>query len=78
MAKFNSQDQIVKAYMEQEPAVVTDKLRIPGIEQLHLLAYDEQAEKLTEILMNVVKSRARIQEIRWVFGDCIEVTYRVR
>ena len=66
-----NQQEIVDRFLAQEDKVVTEKLRIPGIETLHTKTVDEIAATLA----NVVRSRAHLLEIRWSIGEFIEVTF---
>lgn len=73
---FQTQQDLVKEFLKDEPNVVTEKLRIPGVESLHLQPLDEVAEKLAEVFYNVLRSRSNLLEFRYSIGEFIEVTWR--
>lgn len=50
---------------------ITEKVRVPGVETLH----QRPADEIAEILANVLRSRPSVTEVRYVVGDCIEVTF---
>jgi hypothetical protein len=54
--------------------VTTDRLRLPGIEGLHLRPVDEIAETLAVAL----KARPNVREVRYVIGEYIELTMENR
>lgn len=72
MPRITSQQDLVRQYVQEHDEFdVTEKLRIPGIEELHRRPFDEQAE----VLANVLKCRTNVSEIRWVIGKYIEVSW---
>lgn len=72
MPEPRNQGEVVKKFLEEHTETVKrDKLRIPGLEILHTKPFDEQAETL----VNILKSRKGIREIRWVLGEFIEIVW---
>lgn len=53
-----------------ERHLITEKISIPGIENLHLKSTKEVAEVFT----NVLKSKAGISSITYKVGEYIEIT----
>jgi hypothetical protein len=72
MAKKLTQDDHVKEDMAlsgyAEPVIT--KLTPPGIQTLHTRPMTE----ITETLYNVLRSQTNIRELRWVIGECFEIT----
>ncbi len=68
--KPNSQSDIMKQELSEKPRQVTDTLRLPGIDKLHLKSKDE----IAEVLANVLKSRANITALKFVVGSHLELT----
>lgn len=64
-----TQADLVAEEQLKEERVTSEKIRIPGVESLHLKNRDE----IAEVLVNVLKSRAGIKEIKYVVGKYIEV-----
>lgn len=77
MTSLRTQEDIVKEMLMKETdkgKVVTDKVRMPGLSQLHLKPRVEIAESLVTVL----KSRQNIKEIKWEIGaEFIEIKYLV-
>ena len=69
MPAKTQQDLVTEDLMSQ-PRVSKEKIRLPGIETLHLKSKEEIAEVLTMVL----KSRTNIVGLNWVLGSHIEVT----
>ena len=68
-----NQDQIVKQKLNMDFKVrhdVTEKLTIPGIENLHL----KSVKEISEVLANVLKSRVGIKSFTYNVGESIEIT----
>lgn len=68
-----NQDQIVKQKLNMDFKIrhdLTEKLAIPGIENLHL----KSAKEISEVLANVIKSRVGIKSFNYVVGQYIEIT----
>lgn len=65
--KGRTQEDLVRVIPEEK--VVTDILKIPGIEDLHNKSFEEMAE----VLANIIKSRRGMVELKWVIGERIEV-----
>ena len=75
---LNNQEDLVRDYTlrnKDTDKEVTDRLRWPGIRELHTKPRDEIADTLA----NVVKSRANITRVNWEIGkDYIEISYIAR
>lgn len=68
-----NQDQIVKQKLNMDFKIrheLTEKLAIPGIENLHL----KSAKEIAEVLANVIKSRVGIKSFTYVVGQHLEIT----
>lgn len=74
MGAFKTQADIVRERSVDEPDVVTERLRLPGVELLHTRPREEVAEVLAGI---VLKAKKDIVELRWLLGQYIELTYKV-
>ncbi len=51
------------------PELKTETLRLPGLDVLHTKTKDE----IAEIITNVLKSRANLVGIKWMFGNSMEL-----
>ena len=71
--KQRTQDEIVKQALaeESQPATITEKLGLPGIQELHTRSKSEIAEVLTTVL----KARKGLLSFTYTIGKDIEVTY---
>lgn len=68
-----NQDQIVKQKLNMDFKIrheITEKLAIPGIENLHL----KSAKEISEVLANVIKSRVGIKSFTYVVGQYLEIS----
>jgi hypothetical protein len=68
---IRNQDDLVKQFLATEPKVITEKLKMPGIETLH----QKRVEEIAETLAIVLKSKAKILEMKYRVGEYLEVTY---
>jgi len=68
------QGDIVRNQGSIMPEVRTEKVKPPGIENLH----EQPAQHIAEVLAMVVRSRAHILEMRWVLGSHIELTHSTK
>ena len=66
---FRTQQDLVNS--ELRPAMLTDKLPWPGIEKLHLL----DKEELAKVIVQVLRARPNVRELRYVLGDGFYLTY---
>lgn len=71
--KHRSQEDIVRQTLaeEDQPAVLTEKLALPGIRELHTKSFSEVAEVLTTVL----KARKGLLSFTYTIGEDIEVSY---
>jgi hypothetical protein len=70
MIKFKTQNDLVReAIAEEEELILTDRLRLPGIEQFHLLPEEE----LRESLKNLLKARSKVEKLTWKFTKITKV-----
>lgn len=67
----NSQQEEIENELASRQKVVKEKLRLPGIEKLHL----KSKEDIGAILANVIKSRSGVVSIKFVIGEYIELEY---
>lgn len=69
-----NQNELVQQYMREEGmgTPVTEQLRVPGVETLHLMP----REDIADVFVNVLKSRSGITEVKWVVGKYFEITYQ--
>lgn len=68
-----NQEQLVKEKLGHESKVrhdITEKLSIPGIENLHL----KPVEEIALVLANVIKSRRAIKSFTYQVGEYIEIS----
>ena len=69
-----TQNDVVKEFLDaNEDQIFTEKLRIPGIEVLHLQPFEEIAEILATV---VLKAKSGLVDLHWAIGEYIEVSYR--
>ena len=54
----------------QQMTPISERIAIPGIENLHL----RSAREIAEVLANIIKSRASITSLKYEVGSHIEVT----
>lgn len=58
-----------------KPALLTEKLTVPGAKELHTLPKEELSEQLAKVLLQVLKSKPNLRELRYVLGEGFHVTY---
>lgn len=68
-SKATNQTQVVEQHLASQEREVTDILKIPGIEKLHLKSVDE----IAAVLANVLKSRPGVKSFKFVVGSHIEI-----
>lgn len=71
MSQSTDQTKVVKEQMQSQNQEVTEDLRVPGIENLHL----RTPEEIGSVLANVIKSRSGVTSMTYVMGSHIKVTY---
>ncbi len=71
MNKPQSQTDIMNSQVASQPKSVTDVLRPPGIDKLHL----KSKEEISEVLTNLLRSRPGITAFKYVVGSHVEITY---
>lgn len=68
-----TQEQLVKEKLGFEPKIrheITEKVTVPGIENLHL----KSAEEIGRTLAMIIKSRVSVSAITYKVGEYVEVT----
>jgi hypothetical protein len=73
-AAFKTQADLIREKSRDEETVATEKLRLPGIETLHLRTREEVAEVFANV---VLRARKDMMEVKWVLGQYIEITYKL-
>ncbi len=71
MARNKTQVDLVKDHADAEKPteLITETVRLPGIESLHLAS----KEDIADVLANFLKSRAGIVSFKWTIGQAMEV-----
>jgi hypothetical protein len=65
-----TQDDHVKEDLGFQPETVTDKVVVPGIQNLH----DQSTVEVAEVIANVLRSRPNITKLTYVVGSHFEIT----
>jgi hypothetical protein len=65
-----TQDDIVRESQGFQPKFFTDKIVVPGIENLHT----KPTTDIAEVITNVLRSRPNITQLVYVVGSHFEVT----
>lgn len=68
-AKPTNQTQVIEQNLATQVKEVTDILKLPGIEKLHLKSTDE----IASVLANVLKSRPGVVSFKYVVGSHVEI-----
>jgi hypothetical protein len=66
-----NQTDLLKQQIQSQNQTVTEKMKVPGIETLHLKSADE----IGNVLANVIKSRSGVISLVFVMGSHIEIEY---
>jgi hypothetical protein len=69
MPRQTTQADIVKTDQGYVPKTLSEKIKIPGIENLH----EKPTDEIAEVLATVLRSRSNVQEVRYVLGEYIEL-----
>jgi hypothetical protein len=69
--KAKNLNDLVNQAVQDSEKIVTDRIELPGIKQLHTKSKEEIAAVLTNFLL----SRSNVKELKFVIGSHIEVTY---
>lgn len=69
--KPKTQQDIVNDELATQVNEVTEKLALPGIEELH----KKSKEEVASVLANLLKSRAGVKRLEYVVGSHVELTY---
>lgn len=74
MKKPQNQTDIVNTFprLGDLGSEVTEQLRMPGLETLHL----QNKEDIASVLVQILKQKRNLVAINWRFGEKFEVTYR--